>query len=525
MRTDLDAVLLRDWANAALQAVGAARAEIDALNVFPVPDGDTGTNLYLTLESAVQAAAGVPDDDLRAIARALNRGALLGARGNSGVILSQLIRGVTGVTPAVGTGRSHGGEAFRQALQRAAELAYAGVAAPVEGTILTVARLAAEAADQEPSDDLCDVVTAAANGAREALARTPDLLPALRAAGVVDAGGRGLVVILDAFVEVVTGVHRAEPVVRLAVPRPAVQPYAGPAYEVMFLLEAADAAIPPMRQALADLGDSLLVVGGEGLWNVHVHVDDPGAAVEAGIAAGRPYRIRITWLSVDMPQASGQGRGLVVVAHGPGVAALLERAGAVVVPAAPRVRPSTAELLDGIARAGTAEVVILPSDRDTVGVAEVAAERARADGLRVSVIPTRAVVQSLAALAVHEPGARFDDDVVAMTRAAGATRYAAVTVAAKAGVTSAGVCAVGDILGLVDGDIVEIGADVGDVAAAVLARLLGAGGELVTFVLGSDAPPALADRLAAFVRAGHPGLEVIELDGGQPLWPVIVGVE
>lgn len=557
MRTVVDAAAVRAWAHASLAALGDARAEIDALNVFPVPDGDTGTNLFLTLEAACAsvdhafADAGAdpdalvdvesgpeadpaPQPSLADVARALSTGALLGARGNSGVILSQVLRAVGEVLAETPDGAPFDGSMVRRTLRRAAELAYRAVDKPVEGTILTVARAAADAADAAEGDSLVAVVTAATEGARAALARTPEMLETLRRAGVVDAGGRGLVVVYDALLDVVTGVRRSSPPVHLPVPRPvdagATAHYAGPAYEVMYLLDAADDDVPVLRSRLAGLGDSLVVVGGDRLWNVHVHVDDAGAAVEAALGLGRPYRIRITHLEhADAVRASGRGgraeRGLVVVTHGPGTAALLEAEGATIVPAQPRQRPSTAELLEGIRRCAAREIVVLPSDKDTRAVAEAAAEEARDEGVRVAVIPTRSIVQSLAAVAVHEPGASFDDDVVTMTRAAAATHYGAVTVASREAFTSAGPCRVGDVLGLADGDIVEVGTDLDAVAIAVVDRMMSTGGELVTMVTGLPDGDVVARAVERAVRERHPGVDTIVHEGGQPLWPLILGVE
>jgi dihydroxyacetone kinase-like predicted kinase len=268
-----------------------------------------------------------------------------------------------------------------------------------------------------------------------------------------------------------------------------------------------------------------MVTGDADLWNVHVHVHDAGAAIQAGLAVGALERIRVTYLPEATSTPPLSGRGLVVVTHGPGTAALVADMGAVAVPARPRRRPSTAELLDGVHRSASAEVVMLPSDSDSLAVAEAAAEQARAEGLRVSVIPARSIVQSLAALAVHDPGARFDDAVVAMTRAAGATRYGAVTIASKDALTMAGPCRVGDVLGLAEGDIVDIGSDVDAVASAVADRLLGGGGELLTLVCGADLGAAESEALAETLQRRHPGVDVVTIDGGQPLWPVIVGVE
>jgi len=528
----LDAALLRRWCHAGLAALGVAREEIDALNVFPVPDGDTGTNLFLTMEAVVDAVEGagglIPaGDDLGATAKAMARGALLGARGNSGVILSQWLHGAAEVLAEAPVARA---DAVRRALALAATQAYAAVAEPVEGTVLSVARAAADGADDIRDDDLGAVVTAAAREAAVGLALTTEQLPSLARAGVVDAGGRGLVVLLDCLQSVVTGTsveHAAAPVLRrLAL---AAEPITGPAYEVMYLLEASQESVGPLREQLATLGDSLLVVGGDGLWNVHVHVDDAGAAVEAGVGAGRPHRIQITHFGEQRRLAlvSGPepGRTVVSVAPGLGLAALFDASGGVSVLGGPGARPSTADLLAAIRSAGTVEVVVLPNDPDTRAVAETAAHQARETGLRVAVLPTTAPVQALAALAVHDRERRFDDDVVTMTAAAGATRHGELTVAVREAMTMAGVCQVGDVLGLLDGDIAVIGRDLLQVGIEVVDRMLGGGGELVTLVVGDEAPTGLADRIAGHVQRSRPEVEVVVYEGGQPAFPLLVGVE
>jgi len=531
--------LVRDWAYRALSALGDARADIDALNVFPVPDGDTGTNLYLTMESACASVDECWDGDLGPdvgpAAKAFATGALMGARGNSGVIMSQILRGSSEVLSTLADGSVLDGEAIAALLQRGADLSYQAVARPVEGTILTVARAAADAARATLDKGVGDagaVVTAAATGAHEALAHTPEMLEALRLAGVVDAGGRGLTVVLDALAEVISGVPWSGPPTapHLPVPRPrdaeVTTHYGGPAYEVMFLLEADDADVPALTSALDSLGDSLVVVGGDRLWNVHVHVDDAGAAVEAAMAAGRPYRLRITHLEpVNARSARTDQRALVAVSHGPGVAELLGGEGVFVVPARAKQRPSTAEILAAVELTHANEVVVLPSDKDSRGVAEAAAEQARREGIEVAVIPTRSVVQTLAGVAVHDPTLPFADDVISITRAAGATRYAAITIASRQALTTVGTCEVGDVLGLVGGDIVVIGADVGDVTRGVLSRMLAIGGELVTLVLGEDAGDDLRIALPAWLADNFPLIEVSVHDGGQPLWPIIIGVE
>ncbi|WP_098891421.1 DAK2 domain-containing protein [Streptomyces sp. or3] len=564
---DLDAVAVRTWCSLALEALGRERAEIDAINVYPIADGDTGTNLYLTVESAaaaVEAVFAAHETGATAPAtadavRAMAHGALIGARGNSGTILAQLLRGMAGVL-------ADGGDAahLRRALTRAADAARRAVAHPVEGTVLTVAAAAAEAAEGGESD-LRTVVHAAYAGALAALAKTPEQLAVLGRAGVVDAGGRGLVAVLGALVETVTGqapvrgprtAHGKAPtpvdggsVVGLPVGGTPVEGVpasgvpvgegpldcpedgvAGPAFEVIYLLEAGDDQVARLRTRLDALGDSLVVVGGDGLWHVHVHVDDAGAAVEAGVEAGRPYRIRITHFATESGhdlrvQAEPAQRAVVVVVPGDGLAGLCTEAGATTVIARPGEPPASGELVDAIRRAHAREVVLLPNDAALRHTAAAAAEQARTEGVRVALVPTRAAVQGIAALAVHEPDRGFDEDVVAMTAAAGATRYAELAVAERQSWTMAGICQAGDILGLIDGDVAVIGADVPATARTVLDRMLAAGGELVTLVLGEDVPDSLADALEEHVREGYLAVDTVVYRGGHQRAPLLIGVE
>ncbi|MEV4925301.1 DAK2 domain-containing protein [Streptomyces roseoverticillatus] len=642
----LDAAAVRTWCALALDALGRAREEIDAINVYPVPDGDTGTNLYLTVESAARAVDAVFDGHattgpasrpaLPDAVRAMAHGALIGARGNSGTILAQLLRGMAevlaedtggaevaddtegaggphaegphagrpheaggGAAAAEGSATEHGAghgagphearlmppagtrmghpaahdaERLRRALRRAVESAYEGVARPVEGTILTVAAAAADAAAGAQGDSAA-VARAADEAARSALAMTPGQLDVLGRAGVVDSGGLGLVEVISALARALSGEaapwgprgtrawtrpsapyrqpaehtrphaeapHEASHEAPAHGPVPcltAAPGNAAPAFEVIYLLDADDTAIPRLRTRLDALGDSLVVVGGDGLWNVHVHVDDAGAAVEAGIDAGRPHRIRITHFagSGDTAAATGEPaaartrepaqRAVVAVVPGEGLAALCTDAGATVVAARPGEPPASGEFVDAIRRANAREVVLLPNDPDLQHAAAAAAEQARAAGVRVALIPTRAAVQGIAALAVHEPARRFDEDVVAMTSAAGATRYAELAVAERQAWTMAGVCQAGDVLGLIDGDVAVIGSDLAVTAATVLDRMLAAGGEMVTLVLGTDVPDAVADRLERHVRGVHLAVDTVVYRGGQQAPPLLIGIE
>lgn len=519
----LDPPAVRRWSRQCADALGRARAEIDALNVFPVPDGDTGTNLHLTVLSAAEALDGLPGDaDQDKTWQTLAHGALLGARGNSGVIVSQAIRGLAEVLR-----RAEGrGADLRDGLLRAAEMARAAVARPVEGTVLSVLSAVAQAVRNAP-DDLAEVARLAAEEARRALRRTTDQLDVLASNGVVDAGGAGLAIILETLAEVVTEAfserHEVPPPAKTSLAEDVVATSAAPGYEVMYLLDAGQDGADRLRGELDSLGDSLVIVGGDDLWNVHVHVDDAGAAIEAALTVGRPHRIRVTYLGGRTHEPSS-GRGVVAVAAGDGLAALFQQAGAVVVRREPGSSPPLAAVLAAIRQAGT-EVAVLPNDSGVRAVAVAAAEIAREEGVTVSVLPTRASVQGLAALAVHDPLRRFDDDVVAMTDAAGHTRHGHVWIANREAMTSAGLCRPGDVLGVVDGDVALIGTALAETAVAITGRLVSGSSELVTLVTGADAPEPLARAVQDHLAAARPDIEIVVYEGGQGGYPLLIGVE
>jgi DAK2 domain fusion protein YloV len=549
----------RHWTVLARAALAARRTEIDALNVFPVPDGDTGTNLYLTLDAAIDEVVAARERKgsdgaatLQQECRMLSRALLLSARGNSGVITSQLVGGVCDVVVEEDAAEVDA-PCLARAITRGAAMARASVAHPQEGTILSVADAAAAAATAaaDTGAGVVDVTAAAVTAAETALERTPEQLPTLARAGVVDAGGAGCVLLLESLHRVLTGSwsRRSGELLSAGPPlqrreewhaRGAVLPAGGhdiggsdgegdgPAYEVMYLLEDSDAArVSALRERLDGLGDCLLVVGGPDLWNVHVHVDDAGAAVEAGIEAGRPRRVRVTALH---PEAERRRRpadevGVVACAAGPGIATLMDAAGAVVVPSAPGARASAGQLLHAVLRTGAPGVILLPNDGDTLLAAEGAAKAAREEGVAVLVVPARTAVQGLAALAVHDATRPLEEDALAMTGAAVSTRHGAVTVAVREALTWAGVCRPGDVLGVVDGDVALLGVDLAATATEVLDRLLAPGGELVTLVTGADAEPSLVAAVTAGLERSHPEADVVVLDGGQPTYPLLIGVE
>ncbi|GAA3055312.1 DAK2 domain-containing protein [Actinokineospora globicatena] len=539
----LDAGEVRRWVAACVQSLDAHRAGIDRINVYPVADGDTGSNLLDTLRAALEALLRAPSADRVDAGAAFGvaaRGALAGARGNSGVIASQLLRGMAEALRGLDT---IGGPDLRAALRAGARMATAAVSEPMPGTMLSVLDAAAAADD---GDDLHEVASAAASAAAEALRRTPEQLPVLAEAGVVDAGGRGVVVLLDALVAVVAEQPAAvvaaararadEPdglETRLVMAREGGSDLYG--YEVMYLLhDTDDAAADRLRDDLDRLGDCVSVVGdGDGLWTVHVHCNDIGAAIEAGIDAGRPRRIRVARFA-DTPSAEPQrysrDRAVVAAVRGEDLAELFVAEGVAVLRIGAS-EPDPYALLEVITGTAAAHVTVLPGDTGLMAVADEAAIRAVAAGQDVVVVPCASPVQALAAIAVHDPRRRAGDDVVAMAEAAAATRRGELVIAEADGITWVGPCRAGDVLGFADGEVVLIepgpaGPDaVGRAAIGVVDRMLAAGGELVTALVGQAAPPGLTDTLSHYLHQHRPDADLSVHRGGQPDSLILFGVE
>lgn len=515
------------WLRRASEVISASTDALNALNVFPISDADTGSNLQLTLAGIARA---VPDMN-RASMDAVVQAAILSAHGNSGAIVAEMFSSVCRSLqhPTAGLAGAGAGHRIALLLRTVADSAHRAVVQPVAGTILTVAADAAwaaeEAARTSPEDGLA-VARAAQAEARLALQRTPEQLDVLAEAGVVDAGGQAYALLVDALVEVLGG----EPAVPLLAGE-AVGPVRGAEtteYEVMYALhDAAPEALVALRGKLSDLGHSVVVVGesGAGLAQVHVHLSDPGAAVEAALGLGRLSQVRITVLEPTQAPT----RTVVAVVAGPGLARAAAAAGAVAV-LADADQPVLDALVAALGRA-QGDVVVLPNDMETLEAAHHLVARRRADPRpsrphrRMAVIPTVAQVQGLAALAVHDPEADFDTAVTAMSAAAGHARHGAVTVAESDTRTMAGRSVPGEVLGVVEGDFVEVGDRLLEVAWRVVERLLAGGGELLTLVLGADAPRALAAELTSRGREQVAGLEVQVIDGGQARYLLLVGVE
>jgi fatty acid kinase len=516
--------------------------ELDRLNVYPVPDGDTGTNMARTLDAVVIAMDAAPAE-LVATCRAVAHGSLMGARGNSGVILSQILRGMT---TSFEQAADLGPEAVAAGLTAASAAAYEAVLRPIEGTILTVAREAATAAARAADDrdaTLGDVLTAANRRAHEALLHTPELLPVLKEAGVVDAGGAGFVLLFEAALHVVDG--RPLPV---APPDSRSVSFAstartdrsdrstvhGPRYEVMFFLDLADAGVPRFKEAWARLGDSIVVVGGDGLWNCHVHTDDIGGAIEAALASGgRPWQITVTdlWEQTASEHAVREEAmrrprtcGVVAVAAGAGLRDLLGRLGVQeVVTGGQTMNPSTADLVEAVERLAAGQVVLLPANRNILPVAEQAASLTTK---AARVVPARSIPEALAALVAYDPDAGAGENAERMTEAMAGVATGEVTRAVRAARSPAGHVEPGDWLGLIQGDgIVAVASSAVGAAVTTLDRLVTEDRELVTLIHGEDASAADVGAVRDWLQVERPGVQLEVHDGGQPLYPFLFGAE
>lgn len=518
-------------------ALRAHQEELNRLNVYPVPDGDTGTNMMLTLESVANELRTAETMD--EVCTAIAHGSLMGARGNSGVITSQILRGL------VESFRGHaevGPAETVAALRRAADAAYQAVMRPVEGTILTVCREAAEAAEAAGATTIEAVLLAAEAGAEASVARTPDLLPALRDAGVVDAGGKGFTLLLDAFLEVVSGRPIPEPMI--VDPPNIVREHleAGDVsslrYEVMFLLDAPDSTIDAFKATWMALGDSIVVVGGDGLWNCHVHTDDIGGAIEAGIEAGRPRNIRVTdlieqveeevWVREHGGTTGDSGvttvaTAVVAVGVGEGVKRLLRSLGVQeIVAGGQSMNPSTAQILEAVERGPADSVIVLPNNKNIIPVAR------QVDALsdkRVEVVPTVSVLEALAALVTYDPDADCDTNLRAMEAGALAVRAGEVTQAVRDSTAECGPIREGDWLAIDPSGIGATAPSAAEAAFALVDRLIDEDSEIVTVLVGVDARPAETQRVREHLAAKHPHVEIEVHEGGQPLYPYLIGVE
>ncbi|MFF4593787.1 DAK2 domain-containing protein [Amycolatopsis sp. CA-161197] len=528
----LDVAAVSAWSAACVRSLEVLRPAINGINVYPVADSDTGSNLLHTLTGARDALAAAEPADVAEALTVLAKGAVAAARGNSGVIISQVVRGIA---DWAADGGDLDGAGLAAALAHADRIATGAVSRPVAGTMLTVLHVVA-AAVQEDTRPLAEVAATVAAAAAAALEETPKQLPALAKAGVVDAGGRGLVAVLDALAGVISGtVTQPERELTTTVEAPGAAEPAPYAWEVMYLLDGVEEArLPALRKELSGFGDSVTVAGdGAGSHAVHVHCADIGAAIEAGLELGRPRRIRVEPLLTPTPIEPGGGldRSVVAVVNGGGLAELLRAEGVAVLAVPDGGKPGVEDMIGLFNEAAGRHVTVLPGGLDLTAAADAAAGHAMAGDRDVVVIPCTSPVQVLAALAVHDGGRRVNDDVVAMAEAAAATRRGEVRIAGEESLTWVGRAQSGDVIGLVDDEVVLIepapASETNLVAAAmsVLNRMLTLGGELVTVLSGAAAPPGVTAELAEQLRLEHPEVELTSYASGQAGAVLLMGVE
>jgi DAK2 domain fusion protein YloV len=519
---------------------------VNRLNVYPVPDGDTGTNMALTVESVVAALESVDEPcTMEAICKAVSHGSLMGARGNSGVILSQLLRGLSekfGPLDAVDAAT------LAEALVHADGLARKAVVRPVEGTILTVARAAGEGAALALASgaDLAGTAEGARAAAEVALAETPELLPALKQAGVVDSGGTGFLLLLDALCHVTAAreLPIAPEVESIHVdvtqsPSHEVGDVGDLRYEVMYLLEAPDDTIAAFKEVWAGIGDSIVVVGGDGIYNCHIHTDDIGASIEAAIEIGRPKEIRVTDLAEQVveerwvregtaideeePQGPPPETAVVAVVTGDGVGRIFRSLGVQrLVKGGQSMNPSTADLVEAVRATGAANVVILPNNKNIKPVAE------QVDALcdeHVVVVPTNSIVEGFAALLSYDPGSDVESNREGMCESAAAVIAAEVTQAVRDSETDAGLVREGDWIGLSKEGILTIADSLVVASQKLLDLLVTDQHELVTLIEGEGSTPSNTRRLSEWLAHERPEVSVEIHHGGQPLYPYLFGIE
>jgi uncharacterized protein len=537
------------------------QGDINRLNVYPVPDGDTGTNMALTLEAVVTELEAVPvGSGLSLVCKAIGHGSLMGARGNSGVILSQLLRGMC---DRMGAAEASGVDAavLSDALGHASDLARRAVVRPVEGTILTVAAAAAAGAAArvgETGATLIGVVERSHAVAADALARTPEMLPILAQAGVVDAGGTGFLLLLDACWSVVDATHELpEPSGVPDVDLTGLVHHADGSdgdgegahnvgdlrYEVMYLLYAPDDSMPDFKEVWAGIGDSIVVVGGEGLWNCHIHTDDIGAAIEAGVETGRPQRIRVTDLAEQVEEerwvreasnapdaGAGPGRegpvpttSVVAVVTGDGIGRIFRSLGVHhQVVGGQSMNPSTHDLLKAVELVDSDEVVILPNNKNIRPVAE------QVDALSnktVRVVATGSILEGFAALLAYDPAAGAAVNAASMGESAARVVPAEVTRAVRDTTTDAGEVREGDWIGISRDGVISIADSVVLATRLLLSRLLSEQHELITLIEGEGSKAGDTRRISEWLSEEYPDVALEVHHGGQPLYPYLLGIE
>jgi fatty acid kinase len=536
VRAEADLERVRGLVDAALASLEASRGRIDDLNVYPVPDGDTGTNLTLTVRAVADAVGSAEPSDRQTLAHEVARAALMGARGNSGVILSQIVRGIADVLAEATNGVDPALTA--RALRGASDTAYRAVSRPIEGTMLSVIRELAEEAERRAAEPepLGELLVDLVRHGEEAVARTPEQLDVLREAGVVDAGGAGLVELLRGLAGAVAGEAVPAATVVATAPVGVEAIHLEPSryhYCTVFVVEGTGLDRDELETQLEPLGDSLVVVGDQTAIKVHVHTDDPGAALALGTAAGTIDGVEIANMHeqqerrerrLSLVPSSRTKSGIVAVVAGEGNRLLFESLAGVgairVVEGGQTANPSTAELVEALQELEAEEAVILPNNSNVRLAAEQAAGQADRP---TAVVSTDSVPAGLAAALAFDGSRSAAENAAEMEEAVAGVASGEVTRASRDVSLNGLAIRRGDWLGLMDGEPVGGGDDFDDVALAVVARLLAEPRAVLTLLTGDEPPPL--DGLLERLSADHPELDVEVHEGGQPHYPLLLGAE
>ena len=557
----IDASLLRKCFLAGAKNLEIKKEWINELNVFPVPDGDTGTNMTLTIMSAANEVSALPDADIDQIAKAISSGSLRGARGNSGVILSQLLRGFT---KAIRDSKEIDGNMIADSFQKAVETAYKAVMKPKEGTILTVAKAVAQAAvDYENKEELGDMLTACVQAGDEALARTPDLLPVLKEAGVVDSGGQGLMVVLHGALDAFNGLEidlyfeAPETHVNIA-PQPISTDHIEFGYCTEFIvkLDNEDAFTEEeeenMKSYLLGLGDSLVFVVGDGMVKVHVHTNHPGQAFEKGLEYGQLTRMKVDNMREEhqeklfkasvvaaareaemqareeaeksAKEAPRKENAFISVTIGDGLSDVFRELGVdVLIEGGQTMNPSTEDMLAAIEKAHAENVFILPNNKNVI----LAANQARdlVEDCSVYVIPTKTIPQGITAVVNFVPERSPEENVECMTEEIANVKSGEVTYAVRDTKIDGIEITSGDIMGIGDDGILAVGEDVPSVVMDMLDKLVDEDSELISLYFGKDYEEEACEELAEIIRNKYPDLDVEENPGVQPIYYIVLSVE
>lgn len=538
----IDGQDLREMFAAATTWLEKSASDIDVLNVFPVPDGDTGTNMLLTMRSSIEEAYRAPDRSASAVAQAMARGALMGARGNSGVILSQIWRGLA---QGLAEKESFTGSDLADALLQASLMAYKGLSNPVEGTILTVIREASSAAQAQAAngnDDLISVMEVVVSAANESVANTPSLLPVLREAGVVDAGGQGLYTILDGALRYLRGEleqmqFRKPQMIASNIPLAARTPQRLASEEVPygycteFLLKGEKLDPDKLKARLEKKGQSLIVVGDESTVRVHIHTLDPGNIIHYTASLGTMHQISIRnmdeqhqdFLEMQKERMPAVDMAVIAVVAGDGLTDVFTSLGATaIVPGGQTMNPSTKDLLQAIELVASDKVIILPNNKNIVLTAEQVQSLTEKS---VKVVPTETIPQGVAALLAFDYEADFETNVQIMSK----TKSAAKTIEITRAVRSTQIAGLNikkkQAIGLLDGDLLAAGSDTIEVLNKILVKLNLDKAEVITIYYGADTEPTEAEQVSITIREQHPQLQVEVIRGGQPHYNYIISIE